>query len=310
MTPFIPFNNHPPLFEGAAPSPAAIAVLQAHPRFPEAMRAIAVGTVSLYGGNRLLNAVLTDRGRYLMGVFALHLHFSSRPGDPRSALTVSRMRSLCAEHKICSPGRAEAMLILMRFFGHLTSAPSETDRRLRRLVPSEGLIAWHRARCKFVFEAAARLSPVGTQALSALESPDFQPSFIRHLCQSHFAGFYYVDHVPEMRKFYDRSGGVGVLMQLLLAGEGDDCFPPERPVSLSLSALARSFGVSRAHVRRLINDCIREGLLERTRPDGDTFRVLPPLADAVRKLMAVYLLHHLHCAGAALAEEGHASAVA
>ena len=35
---------------------------------------------------------------------------------------------------------------------------------------------------------------------------------------------------------------------------GDDDFPPSRPVSISLSALARDFAVSRAHLRQLVRD--------------------------------------------------------
>jgi hypothetical protein len=298
-----------PLLDANRPSAEALAALQSHPRFPEAMRDIAAGIVALYNGNRLFNAVVIDRGRYLMSVFALHLHFSGRPGDARSGLTVSRMRALCAEHKICSPGRAEAMLLLMRFFGHLAPAPSETDRRLRRLVPSESLIAWHRARCKFIFEATAKLLPEGAEALAALASPEFIPRFIKHLAHSYFAGFNYVEHIPEVRIFYERSAGVAILMQLLLAGEPDDAFPPTRPVSLSLSALGRSFGVSRVHVRRLLNDCASEGYLERT-GEGEALRVLPRLADAVRRLLAVHIIHNAHCARMALGEIGRHSAVA
>jgi hypothetical protein len=298
----------PPLFEVNRPSAEALAALQSHPRFPEAMRIIAAGLVALYGGNRMFNVVVTDRGRYLMSVLALHLHLSSQPGDPRSGLTVSRLRSLCAEHRICSPGRAETMLVLMRLFGHLTPVPSETDRRLRRLVPSESLIAWHRARCAFIFEAMAKLLPEGAEASAALASPDFLPRFIRHLAESYLQGYYYVDLIPDVRLFYERNAGVAILMRLILAGEPDDAFPPRRPVTISLSALGRSFGVSRIHVRRLLQDCVGEGFLERT-ADREGLRVLPRLAEAVRGVIAVYLAHNAHCARAALAEPTCQSAV-
>ncbi len=202
------------------------------------------------------------------------------------------------------------MLILMRMFGHLAPAPSETDRRLRRLMPSERLIAWHRARCAFIFDATAKLIPDGAEALSALPSPEFMPNFIRQLAESYFAGFYYVDHIPDVRLFFERNGGVATLMSLLLPGEPDDAFPPTQPVSISLSALGRSFGISRVHVRQLLRDCEREGFLVRTGTDGDGVRVLPRLSEAVRRVLAVYIAHNAHCARAALAEISYESAVA
>src|SRR5439155_347022 len=153
------------------PSDAAMAALMRHPRFAEAIRIVAAGIVTLYRNNPKFNQVLPDRGRFLISVFALHLHFGAEPDNPRSGLTVSRMRALCAKQKVCSPGRAEAALMLMRRFGYLAPAPDETDRRLRRLVPTERLIELHRARCAFIFEATAKLLPEGADALAALRSP-------------------------------------------------------------------------------------------------------------------------------------------
>jgi AraC-like DNA-binding protein len=301
----------PPLFEDNRPTSAALEALLAHPEFPEAMRAIAAGLVTLYGGgNRLFNAVVTDRWRYLMGLFALYLHFGSRPGDPRFGLTAARMRSLCEQHRICSPGRAETTLVVMRFFGLLAPAPNETDRRLRRLVPSERLIAWYRARCAFMLDATAKLLPEGAQALVALPSAEFFARFIRQLAETFFNGFRYVDHAPDAGIFIQRSAGAGILMQLMLSGDPGDGFPPRRPVSISLSELARKFGVSRVHVRRLLNDSVSGGLLERTGAHGESFLVLPRLADAARNLLATYILHNAHCARAALAEQRDERAIA
>ena len=121
------------LFDAHVPSADALRAIEAHPRFSAAMRLIAAGAVAQFCGNRILNMLVTDRARFLIGVFAIHLHDMSRPGDPRSGLTLSRIKAICVEQKICSGGRAEAMLILMRMFGYLASARSGEDRRLHRL---------------------------------------------------------------------------------------------------------------------------------------------------------------------------------
>ena len=135
------------------PPPEAIAALRAHPRFAEAWRTAHIGFIDLWQGNRMLNSLVNDRGRLLISLFAVHLHLLSRPNDPHSGLTVSRMTTLCAEQNFCSPGRAKAMLMLMRVFGYLAPSPNEADRRLRRLVPTEHLMSLHRERNRRLFRA-------------------------------------------------------------------------------------------------------------------------------------------------------------
>src|SRR5262245_59866461 len=103
------------------------------------------------------------------------------------------------------------MLVLMRMFGYLASARSEEDRRLNRLVPTEQLIAWHRERLAFTLDAVGNVLPEGAQALTALRTPDFLPRFVSHVARLYLAGFYYVDHVPEMKLFFERNAGVVIL---------------------------------------------------------------------------------------------------
>jgi hypothetical protein len=289
------------LFDGHLPSESATAAVIAHPRFTEASRIAAAGLVALYQGGRTVNLVMPDRVRYIISVFAVHLHFAGRPNDPNSGLTASRLSKLCAERKICSEGRAESMLAIMREFGHLVPAPTEEDRRLRRLVPAQPLFDWHRQRCTHFFQAAGKVMPDDADALAALDTPGFMPKFMRHLARSHVAGFHYVEHVPEVRLFYERNAGGPILMSIMLSGAGDDSFPPARAVSVSLSGLARDFEVSRAHVRRLVQDAVDAELLHRASA-GDEFKVSPRLAAAIRRVTATYMVHYTHCARLAYAD--------
>jgi hypothetical protein len=298
------------LFDGHLPSEAATAAVIAHPHFTEASRMVAAGLVALYQGERTVNLVMPDRVRYIIGVFAVYLHFAGRPNDPNSGLTASRLCKLCVERKICSEGRAESMLAIMREFGHLVPAPTEEDRRLRRLVPAEPLFAWHRKRCAHFFQAAAKVMPDDVDALAALGTPEFMPKFMRHLARSHVAGFHYVEHVPDVRLFYERSAGGPILMSITLSGASDDSFPLARAVSISLSGLARNFQVSRAHVRRLVQDAVDARLLPRASANADELEISPRLADAIRRVTATYMIHYTHCARLARADLVEESAVA
>jgi hypothetical protein len=303
-------NPGAPLFEGHLPSASALAATMAHPRFPEASRLVAEGLVALYQGERVVNRVMPDRIRYIISVFSMHLHFAGRPNDPNSGLTASRLRKLCVERQICSAGRAEAMLAIMRGYGHLVPATGEADRRLRRLVPADSLFAWHRKRCTHFFAAAAEVMPEHAPALAALDAPGFMPHFMRHLAQLHVSGLYYVEQVPDVRPFYERNAGGAILMSIALSGASDDTFPPSRAVPISLSAIARDFGVSRVHVGRLVQEGVSAGLLQRTGSRRDEVTISPRLAQAVRRVLAHYIVHYTHCARLAHADIGENSAVA
>ena len=100
-----------------------------------------------------------------------------------------------------------------------------------------------------------------------------------------------------------------MLMSIALSGASDDSFPPSRPVSISLSGLARDFEVSRVHVRRFVQDGVNAGLLERVGASGDELKVSPRLSDAIRRVLAAYMIHYAHCARLARAEIGQESAI-
>jgi hypothetical protein len=299
-----------PLFDAHRPSAEAVQAIEAHPRFSAAQRMIAAGSIAYYRGNRVLNLMVTDRARFLIGIFAIHLHHVSRPGDPRSGLTLSRIKAICAEHRICSPGRAEAMLALMRMLGYLASARSEEDRRLHRLVPTDALLGLHRERLGFTLEAVAHLLPEGAQALADLRSRDFLTCFVSHIARPYLAGCYFIDQIPELRLFLERNAGLLILFSIMLAGEAGDSFPPHGPVSILPATLARQFGVSRSHVRRIVQEAINTSLLERDGTIPDRYRTLPALNDAFAHFMARHILRNAHAARAARAEIAPQSEVA
>ena len=142
--------------------------------------------------------------------------------------------------------------------------------------------------------------PEGAEALAELRSPDFLTRFVSHVARLYLSGFYYVDHVPEMKLFFERNAGVVILFSIMLSGETADSFPPRGPVAISFTTLARQFGVSRSHVRRMVQEAINAGLLERddTIPDG--YRLLPALHAAFARITSLYILHNAQAARTAL----------
>ncbi|HEY2756323.1 MAG TPA: hypothetical protein VGJ01_11350 [Pseudolabrys sp.] len=271
-------------------TPEAITALRARPGFEQAIRTSAAGLIAMYQGGHLHNWLMDDRGRLLFAYFALYLDALRDPADPSSGLTPTRMRTLVAEYDICSPGRATAMLSLMRFGGYLAPDIQVADRRQRRLVATDKLNDLLRERWRVHFNAMAPLLPDGDAILAALDDPAVRRALVIGMVERFRAGFRFISHAPGLGLFGERNAGLFILMTLITAGEADDSVPPSRPVPMSMAALARRFRVSRPHVLKLIRDAADGGFIERVGQDGGRVIVRPRLAEATQIFFATMYL--------------------
>jgi len=274
------------------PAPEGIAALRAHPRFTAAFVSAIGDLVAFHRASRVVSQVLNDRGRVVFGILALYLHFRRDAGG----FTASRMKALCSETGLCSPGRATALLSLMRFAGYIASAPHALDRRSHLLVPTDRLISDHKHRLRGEFVALAMLRPEGQLGLAHIDDPDFQAEMACCFGEAFVGGFRLMDHLPALQPLADRNAGLIILMSLLLARESDDSMPPQRPVAVSISDLSKRFGVSRPHVLKLLRDAAALGLIRIDSAEPQRVLVLPPLADALQNMIAAileFLTHYI-----------------
>lgn len=202
---------------------------------------------------------------------------------------------------MCSPGRARALLSLLRLFGYVAPAPTG-DRRYKLLVPTDLLIESVRQRWGAMFAAMALVLPEAAAAHAGLARPEFLAALVRRMGDAYRAGVRPLQFTPELGPFAERNAGLMILSSLVIAGEADDTMPPARSVRLSISELARRFSVSRAHVLRLLRDAEADGLIERTGSAQESIQVLPPLSLALQQSVATMFLFFAHCARAAVAE--------
>lgn len=288
-----------PGVDSAGPTLEEVAALRRHPRFAEAMEASMRGPLDLYQGNRILNLLTNDRGRYILAVFALHLHYAYRPHDPGSGLTATRLQAMCADNGVCSYNRAGALIRLLRWSGYLADAPATADRRVRRLMPTEQLLAMHRERWRRQLGAVALVRPEAEEALAKLDHPAFQPAFTAGQVNEFLGGFRLYTYAPDIRLFTERNAGLFVLFCIALARASDDTLPPLRPVPVPASALARHFHVSRSHVVGMLREAVEAGLLEREGV-ANAYRMTPRLREAVEVMLATLHLFTASSARAAL----------
>lgn len=275
----------------AACGPEARAALAAHPAFRPAMERL-VGEISaLYSGNRLLNRLLSDRGRNMLGLLVLYL--DALPPAEGGGLTTARIVALCTSTGLCSRGRAKAMLALMRWGGYVAPAAPGEDRRVKPLMPQEKLVALQHRRWRLVFEAGSAFDPELARLAPRLADAAFTRVLAVMLGGAFLAGFRPVSAAMELDDLVDRDGGLMVLLALLTAeSTGEE--PP------SIANLSRRFHLSRAHVLDLLRLAEEQGLVKRgARGTG----CLSPLGrDALERFFACIFAV---MSGAARAAEAH-----
>ncbi len=286
------------------PTAEAIAALRAHPRFAAAFAAVLRDVVAVHRNNPLLNKVLNDRGRVVFGVLAMYLHF----GRDTGGLTASSMKAICAETGLCSPGRATAMLSLIRFAGYVAPAQHPLDRRIRLLAPTDRLIDDHARRLAAQLTALALLMPEGEAGLAHLDELDFKAEMAVSFGEAFRAGFRVLGAAPELTELADRNAGIIILMSLLLAGAGDDSVPPTRPVTISISALSKRCGVSRPHIQKLLRDAAASDFIAIDAAEPQCITVRPRLADAMANFVANVLLFVAYMVREALERVGQGEA--
>lgn len=276
-----------------------MAALKAHPRFPYAVQRFAEAIASHYRNRWLLNRLLNDRGRFLLAMLALDLHYHGDSGQARPGLTAGRLRMACVDHAVCSAGRAGAMLATMRLFGLLAEAPSH-DRRERLLVPTEQLLAMHRERFRKVFAAISEVAPQGANGLANIDDESFLAAFIHELVLRFRSGLRPLQWAPQLAVFAERDAGMMMALSLLAAHPPDGTEGESHGAEdMSIARIAGRYSVSRAHVLGVLRHAEDTGLLRRTA--GNRITVTPRLVDSFHDFFAgVIVLQGDAIAGALL----------
>lgn len=280
-------NNAAQYLMPPIPTPETTAAMRRLPRFRQAAAAIAADSVEYYQGRWLANRVLNDRARFLMAMFMLFLHYSRRPDVASSGLTAARLREICIRVGLCSAGRVEAMLLMMRASGYLERSEDSSDRRVRRYVPTAKLLDLHRERHRRVFSAIDMLTGDTAYAsrICGDNDDELYRRFILTMGYGYLDGYRIVHGVPVLQSTIDRDVGLPILMCVFLSTPGYAEFAPEKFRTTSVAGLARRFNVSRVHVRSVLRDAAACGLILR---DDETAQVtaLPALGDAVENFFA------------------------
>jgi hypothetical protein len=232
-----------------------------HPRYLDGVALYNEIVPAVFAGNFVLSKAVTQISRFQTIVLTLHLHDTADAADPTTGLTLSRLQRLCKAHKLASPGSVTAFLGVLLVAGYLRRQRSDRDRRVIHLEPTEKFIAivetWNRAiaRSLDAIEPEMRL----TEAHSA--HARFGWDMRERGAQFLLAGWKPLEPFPEAMHFVAGDGGWMMLChcvaEILRRGERREIVP----VAVDLTAFGRRFGVSRSHLRRMLESAYQKGLL-------------------------------------------------
>jgi hypothetical protein len=259
-----------------------ILAFRSAPGFPACLPAYNTLMSAYFSGNVMLNKVVTEAWRFEMLVYTLYLYDQRDPSNPRSGLTLSNLEKMCAIQNCASPGRVRTIIGIMWLGRFLKRHKSKLDSRIVHFEPSKNFIDIVEGWNQRIFQTIDAAFPEGNLAASHLSHPRFGWEMRKRGAEGVLAGWKMLDPFPEVFHFVSRDGGWMLLLhcayEALRLGNSTHIVP----VSVELAGFGARFGVSRSHLRRLLESAYDNGLLSAPPKNGSHIALSP-------KLLASYL---------------------
>jgi DNA-binding MarR family transcriptional regulator len=252
-----------------------IAALWAVPGYADACRMSNRLAQELVKNDAVFHANFRDTGRMVLGTIALYLHASG-------GLTHRRLCELSSGGGRLSPGRASAILLRLRMIGYVKAAAKRSDGSARLYLPTERMIGAFCTRVEIELQALTRIEPQ-MHAFIAVWEQDRETALMALYRRIGKRLIYALSHPREDMKPYEallmRDAGLLIFHALMEAADTGSDFPNAGRFTISLTEIARRFGVSRTHVLRFMRDAERAGFLARD-GNGNLSRITPSLCKA------------------------------
>lgn len=259
---------------------------------------------SYFSDNVNLNKVVTEAWRFHMLVFALHLHDTYDPEDPSTGLTFANLTRICAQQKVASRGRVFAILGIMQLAGYVRRRRSKVDKRIVYFEPSPDFIGIVEGWNHRIFQIIDAIDEAGGLAGAHLAHPRFGWEMRERGAQTLLAGWKILAPFPEVEHFVYSDGGWMLLLSCAADALRESGGAEIVPVEIDLGRFGARFGVSRSHLRRLLDQAHARGFLDAPPRNGQHVALAPHLVASFLTCMASELGNYRLWALAAKAELG------
>ena len=255
----------------------------AHPRFPFARDEFVKAMLALYENKPFLNRLLLEASRTVLLAIIMCLYARYDEANRATWPTLRLVADSMAEHQLASPSRVQDLVLRLVKIGYLEQRVARLDRRVRILTPTAKMIEQDRDFLVSHHVPLQILFPDPGYARIMTRDGAFQLKQ-RLVSRDLFAlGAQILASNPVMMLFQGRDAGIMILIKMIqTAGRANG----DGPLEVSYSDLGDRFGVSRTHVRELLEEAEHMGLVRLIKARGRFIELLPPVLRAFDRLVA------------------------
>ena len=273
--PAIDFNSLPPFRSSEE--------VLAHPRFAFARDEFVKAILALYEHKPFLNRLLLEASRTVLVNIIMCVHARYDETDRATWPTLRLVADSMAVHQLASASRVHDLVARFVKAGYLEQRQAPQDRRVRILTPTAKMIAQdqdflvsHHLPLQILFPdpgyAPIMTRDVAFQLKQRLVSRDLFALGAQILAGN-----------PVVMLFQGRDAGIMILIKMIQMSGG---LRGAEPLQISYSDLGGRFGVSRTHVRDLLEEAEQMGLVRLTKRSGRFVELLPPVLQAFDRFIA------------------------
>lgn len=259
-----------------------------HPRFAAGRATFVDGVIALHEGDAYHSRLLVEAMRQVTFNLIISLHLSHDVVDRATWPTPRRLKDELKTFGLSSERRVDALLSRFIQLGYVESLPSEQDGRIRILKPTPKMMSidrewlvYHYAPLHVMFPERGYREPVARdvafQRVHRLVALNFS-SKGAEIMTSH----------PQVMRFMTRDAGMLVLIKLvqmqMTARDGD--------AGLTYADIGKRFGVSRTHVRSLLEDAAQHGDVTLSGRGGNLVELGPPILQSFDRFVADAMSGH------------------
>lgn len=262
--------------------------IASHPLLPQARRAYLQSFLDVYEGDPFLIRLLLQAGRFLVFHCAMVLESSQDPARRETWFTVAALKQQLALFGFASARQVDHLLARLQEVGFLEQRRAPSDGRVRLLATTDKLRSHHADWLAAHYVPLATLYPTHDYApvlkrdrvyhtLHCCACLPFTPASARMMMT-----------LPDTMLFFSHAAGPLIQNAVLKAA-----MDAEDPTAAApyLDAADR-FGVSRTHVRNLMETAQAAGLVKIVGRGGRSIEILPRFWSSYDRGLAVGMYLH------------------
>ena len=227
----------------------------AHPVFAKARSVWNDGMLSLYENNPFLSRLLAVTQRSAVFFNTLTLDAAYDAADRSTWPTMGLLQETMVPYQLSSRRSIEAIVARFVETGYMSRRTIATDHRVRLLTPTEKSLIHDLDWVRVYYSPLVVMFPACGYAPPMRRDRAFRTALRRAGRDSLADAAKLLETNPTITFLMNRDAGMMVLIKLMQTGGAQGLS------RVGFTDLADRFGISRTHVRRILQDAEREGLL-------------------------------------------------